>query len=69
MLKKYRQTHVNGGNKCKQLFHTLKRQQMIAQADSDVWGRLECFLVVGEAVAGLNADAPAAGLLFLMDGG
>ena len=41
---------------------------MITQADSDVWGRLECVLLVGEAVAGLNADAPAPGLLVLMDG-
>ena len=42
---------------------------MITQADSDVRDRVDGVLLVREAVTGLDADAPAAGLLFLVDGG
>ena len=42
---------------------------MITQADSDIQDRLDGVLLVGEAVAGLDADAPAAGFGgFLADG-
>jgi len=42
---------------------------MIAQSDPDVRDRLDGVLLVGEAVAGLDADAPAAGFGgFLADG-